>query len=360
MIELTTEAQSVLTRSYTYHLRVESWLGGELLAEDIPVAGATEEGDRSLVVPERVTLTVPRKAGGVSWSPVTDTHPLAANGQRLRVQLGIGVGGQIEWFQRGWFVIHSSKAEGDDVSVTAVGLLHLINEARLVSPYQPTGTLVSTLRGLVEPALTVDIDPGVTDRAVPAGINFDEDRLGAVTELLDAWPAEAHVSEEGYLTVYPSLTAAAEPVLTLTNGAGGTVITASGSSTRDGAYSAFVARGTASDGGQVQGVSYDLGSGPKRYDGPFNPLPVPYFFSSPLLTTVSQAQAASITGLARIRRQTALRFDADIVPHPGLQLGDVVSITTDDYTDLLCTVEHLRLPWTADGGAEQLALRSLA
>jgi hypothetical protein len=359
MITLTDLALSVLTRSYRIHLRVESWLGEELLAETVPVAVASEEGDRSSNVPERVTLTVPRRDRGMSWSPVEVDHPLAANGQRLRVQLGIGVAGEPEWFQRGWFVIHESKSDIDTVTVNAVGLLHLVHEARLVSPFQPTGTLVSSLRGLVEPALTVEFDAALTDRAVPSGVNYDEDRLGAVNELLDAWPAEAYVTEEGYLAVVPPATTASDPVLTLTNGAGGTVIEATGSSSREDSYNAVVARGTASDGAQVQGVAFDF-AGAKRYGGPFNPLAVPYFFSSPLLTTVAQAQAAANTVLARIKRQTALRFTAAIVPHPALQVGDVVSITTDDHSDLLCTIEALRLPWTPDGNEPQhLTLRSL-
>jgi len=358
MIDLSADAQSVLTRSFEYQVRVESWLGEELLAEDVPVATASEEGDRSLAVPERVTLTVPRYDRGMSWSPVAADHPLAANGQRLRVQLGIGVRGRVEWIQRGWFVVESAEPSGDTVDVEAVGLLALIEEARLVSPLQPSGTLVSTLRDLIEPALTVDIDASVTDRAVPSAINLDEDRLGAMNELLDAWPAEAYVTEEGYLQVTAPATAAAAPVLELTNGAGGTVITADGTSAREGGFNAVVARGTASDGGQVQGVAFDA-SGPKRYGGPYNPLPVPYFFSSPLLTTVAQAQAAAATVLARVKRQTALTFRADIVPHPGLQLGDVVTLTNDDYTDLRCTVEGLSLPWTASGGSQSLTLRSL-
>jgi hypothetical protein len=359
MIELSAEAQSVLTRSFEYYVRAESWLGDQLLADDVPIASATEEGDRSLNVPERVTLTVPRLSRGMLWSPVAADHPLGANGQRLRVQLGIGVGGQVEWFTRGWFLVQDAKTVGDDVNVTAVGLLALIQEARLVSPFQPSGTLVSTLRDLIEPALTVDIDTALTDRAVPAAINMDEDRLGAFNEILDSWPAEAYVNEEGYLQVQPPASPLAEPVLTLTNGAGGMVIEAAGASTREDAFNAVVARGTASDGGQVQGVAFDY-SGPKAYGGDFNPLPVPFFFPSPLLTTITQAQEAARTVLARIKRRTALAFKVTMVPHPGLQAGDVVSITTDDYTDLACTVETLTLPWTAGGGAQTLTVRSLA
>ncbi|SIQ07381.1 DUF5047 domain-containing protein [Micromonospora avicenniae] len=358
MIPLSEEALSVLTRSYRLRCAVESWLGDELLAAEVPVETASEETDRSLRVPERVTFTVPRYDRGVDWSPVTDDHPLAANGQRLRVQLGIEIGnGVTEWFQRGWFVIEDSIADGDSVSVAAVGLLSLVEEARLVSPYQPSGTLFNTLRGLVEPALTVTSD-GLIDRAVPSGINYDEDRLGAVLELLDAWEADARVTEDGYLYVSPA-EPSRTPVLSLTDGQGGTVIQATGSSAREGAFNVVVARGTAPDGGQIQGVAYDY-SGPKRHGGPFNPLPVPYFYSSPLLTTVAQANSAARTVLARLKRSTAKEFQIEMVPHPGLQAGDTVAITTEEYTDLLCVVEALNLPYTAGGGSQRLTLRSLS
>ncbi|MGC4769197.1 DUF5047 domain-containing protein [Micromonospora sp. DT44] len=358
MIPISSAAASVLTRSYTYSLRVESWLGGQLLADDIPVDSAREESDRSLRVAERVTLTVPRRDRGMSWSPTTDDHPLAARGQRLRVQLGIGVGnGDTEWLQRGWFVIEESEADGDDVSVTAVGLMSLVDEARLVSPYQPTGTLLSTLRGLVEPALTVVVDPGLTDRAVPTGVNYDEDRLDAVLELLDAWGAEAWVTEDGYLYVADA-TPSTVPALSLTSLAGGTIIEATGSSSRKDAWNVVVARGTAADGSQVQGVAYDF-TGPAAVGGPFNPLPVPYFYSSPLVTTVAQATKAAQTVLARKKRSTSKEFSVDMVPHPGMQAGDTISVTTDEYTGLLCSVEALTLPYTAGDGRQQLKVRSL-
>lgn len=360
MIELSTNAQGVLTRSYKLHLMAESWREGELLADDIPIDSASEESDRTLRIPERVTFTVPRVDRGVSWAPTTNDCPLAANGQRIRVQLGIGLShGVVEWIQRGWFLIEDSEPEGDVVEVTAVGLLTLIDEARLVSPFQPSGTLVSTLRGLVEPALTVVVDGALTDRSVPSGINYDEDRLGAVNELLDAWPADAYVNSDGYLSVVPA-EQSTTPVLSLTNGTGGTVIEASGSSTRQGGFNVVVARGTATDGGQVQGVAYDNSGGPKAYGGPFNPLPVPYFFASPLITTVGQANAAAQTVLARLRRNAAREFRVEMVPHPGLQTGDVVSLTTDDLSDLPCSVEALSLPYTPDGGAQVLRVRSLS
>ena len=362
MITITDLATSVLTRSFSYHVAVESWLGGDLLAADVPIVGGQEEGDRSLRVPERVTFSVPRLDRGVSWAPTDDRSPLAANGQRLHVKLGIGIGtGQIEWFNRGRFLIDASDPAGDSVSVTGVGLLTLIDEARLVSPYQPTGTLASTLRALLEPAVTVDISTALTDRAVPTGIAYDEDRLSAVLALLDAWPADAAIDPAGYLSVVPA-DATVTPVLELTEGTGGTVIEASGSSARAGAANLVVARGTASDGGQVQGVAYDLSSGPKAYGGAFNPLPVPFFFASPLLTTVAQCTAAATTILARRQREASREFTVRMVPYPVLQLGDVVTLTSEraGIEDLSCSVEGFSLPYTpGDGTPMTLKVKAL-
>lgn len=359
MITVSDAARSALGRSYTYRVSVQSWLGSTLLAEDVPIAAGGEDTDRSLSVPEMVRLTVPRRDRGISWAPTASTSPLAANGQRLRVQLGIGLpGGQPEWFQRGWFLVQDSEAQGDSVTVTAVGLLSLVDEARLISPLQPSGTLSQTLRALVEPALTVVVDAGLTDRSVPSGINYDEDRLGAVKELLDAWPADAHVDPYGFLSVLPA-TQSTTPVLNLTNGTGGTVVTADGQSSREGACSVVVARGTATDGGQVQGVAYDTSGGPHDYRGPFNPLLVPYFFPSPLLTSPDQCVQAATTVLARLKRNSGTAYTVTMVPDPTIQAGDVVAITTDTVTALPCSVESLRLPYTPGGGAQTLGVRSL-
>jgi len=359
MITLSTEATSILTGSFVYRCAVESWLNGVLLADSIPVDTAGEEVDRSLRIPERAVFTIPRSADGVDWTPSTDTSPLAANGQRLHVKLGIGLsGGRTEWFARRRLLIQESDADGDSVQVAAVGLLALIDEARLVSPYQPNSTLGAALRGLIEPALTVLIDSGLVDRAAPTAVNWDEDRLGAVMEVLDAWPATAFVDPEGYLRAGVT-TQSATPVLSLTDtGSTATVIGTAGNSTRDGAYNAVVARGTQSDGAQIQGVAY-LASGPKAYAGSFNPLPVPKFFSSPLLTTIAQCSTTATAMAARLARENNLEYRVTTVPHPALMEGDVVSLTSTrlGLSNVLGTIERLTLPYTpSDGDMPEMVL----
>lgn len=348
VLEMSATALAVVQRSHTIVVRAESWRAGELLADDIPIAGGGEDRDRSLAVPERVTLTVPRRDRGVDWDPISPDHPLAAYGQQLRISYGIDVGGGIEWIDRGWFLITNAETDGDSVAVQAEGLLSLIDEAKLVAPFQPSGTLVSTVRSLVEPALTVEVDGTLVDRSVPVGMQWDEDRMGALSEVLDAWPATARVTEDGFLRIEP-LDDTGNPVLDITDGTGGTVVRWQAASSRDGAFTVVVARGENTDGDQIQGVAYDRsGSSPLRADGPFSPLPVPYFFSSPLLTTVTQCRTAAQATLARLRRTASRMLTVSMVQHPGLIPGDVISVTGAGLTAQPCVIEKQGLPYSPD------------
>lgn len=344
-------ALAVVQGSYNMEVRAESWLGGQLLADGIPVSDGSESRDRSLSVPEQISLTVPRRANGVDWDPGTDVaHPLAAYGQMLRIDIGIDIGaGQVEWINRGWFLITSSDTEGDTVTVNCAGLLTLIDEAKLAAPFQPGSgdTLASVARGLVEPALTVSIDGTLVDRAVPLGMQWDSDRLGAVVEVLDAWGAAERVTEDGYLMIEP-VSDDGNPVLSITDDpVTGTVVRWQGSTTRDGAYNCVIAQGEDSAGNQIQGVAYDSdGTSPYQYGGPYNPLPVPYIYQSSLLTTVAQCRTAAAAQLKLLRRQAYRKLGITMVPHPGLVTGDIVSVTGAGLTGARCAIESLTLPYS--------------
>lgn len=359
MLDMSDLALSIVQRSFTMVVRAESWRDGELLAADIPISDGSEDRDRSLAVPERVTLTVPRRDRGFDWDPGADPdHPLAAYGQQLRISYGVDIGGDFEWIDRGWFLITESGATDDTtVSVTLQGLLTLVDEAKLSAPFQPSGTLVSTVRSLVEPALTVSIDGTLTDRAVPVGMQWDSDRLAGLAEVLDAWAADAYVTEDGTLFVEP-VTDDGSPVLSLTDGLGGTVMRWQGSSSRDGAFNCVVAQGEDAFGNQIQGVAYDTDSkSPFMYGGPFNPLPVPYTFSSPLMTTVDQCRKGAAAKLLQLRRTASRRLGVTMVPHPGLMTGDIVLATGAGLTNTPCVIESMSLPYSP--GEMSLAVRVL-
>ncbi|MET8105087.1 DUF5047 domain-containing protein [Streptomyces mirabilis] len=354
-------ALAVVQGSYTMDIRAESWLGGVLLADSIPVSDGAENRDRSLSVPEQITLTVPRREGGYDWDPGTDpAHPLAAYGQMLRIDYGVDVGGQMEWINRGWFLITESSTDGDTVSVSCQGLLTLIAEANLISPFQPSSsdTLVSVIRALVEPALTVSFDGTLIDRAVPLGMQWDSDRLGAVTEVLTAWGTAERVTEDGYLLIEPVSDAGASVLSISDDRETGTVVRWQGATTRDGAFNVVVAQGEDASGNQIQGVTYDSdGTSPYAYGGNFNPLPVPYSYQSSLLTTVAQCRTAAAAQLKLLRRQAFRKLQVTMVPHPGLVTGDIVSVTGAGLTNARCAIESLSLPYSP--GEQSLTVRVL-
>lgn len=374
MISVSADMMNVIRYgSYKLHARCFVTRGGAVLATDIPIVAGSEEYDESLQVPERVTISVPRIVDGVNLEPATPTSPLAAYGQRLHVQLGVSVGAYgVEWFDRGEFLITASQANGDQVDVTAVGLLGLIEEARFVTPYNPAGlTLSNVIRNFVDPAVPVYFDSALADRAAPsasAGVNYDEDRLAALWEVLDAWPAVCRMMPAGFLYVYPDSTpTAADWNLFRFNRDDSpfdraTIIRTQAGSTRDGVANAVVARGTAADGGQVQAAAYDTSGSASAYGGPFNSFPVPYFYQSPLLTSPAQCRAAAQQMLDRRTRQTYARYDVQVVPVPILAGRDCVAIIDDTpvltQATTLTVVETLTLPYTADGGPMTLTLRA--
>jgi hypothetical protein len=193
---------------------------------------------------------------------------------------------------------------------------------------------------------------------VPLGMQWDSDRLAAITEVLTAWGAAERVTEDGYLLVEP-VSDAGSPVLSITDSkATGTVVRWQGATSRDGAFTVVVAQGEDSTGTQIQGVAYDAdGTSPYRYGGPFSPLPVPYVYQSSLLTTVAQCRAAAAAQLKLLRRQAFRRLGVTMVPHPGLVTGDIVSVTGAGLTNARCAIEALSLPYSP--GEQTLTVRVL-
>jgi hypothetical protein len=214
------------------------------------------------------------------------------------------------------------------------------------------------VRGLVEPALTVSFDGALIDRAVPLGMQWDSDRLGAVTEVLTAWGAAERVTEDGFLLIEPVSDAGASVLSISDDRATGTVVRWQGATTRDGAFNCVVAQGEDSAGNQIQGIVYDEdGNSPYQFGGNFNPLPVPFPYQSSLLTTVAQCRTAAAAQLDLLRRQAFRRLDVTMVPHPGLVTGDIVTVTGAGLTNARCAIESLSLPYSP--GEQSLTVRVL-
>lgn len=314
---------------------VSSWLDGALLADNVPVVSGLLSVDSGQQVAERLTLSVPERLDGTSWVPGDDPyHPLARYGQQLSVSVSVTspVSG-VQWqTPLGGYQVQSWSWDRRSgvVSVECVGLLQRLADARFTTPAVPRAgdTLVSLLVRLVGDGMPVVVDPALTDRAVPTSWQWGEDRLGAVWEIADAWPARLSVDPYGQLLISPPLPATAvgvTPVVTLTDGLGGTVIAAPTSQARDGVYNVVVARSSATDDPArppVQGIA-QVTSGPLSAAGPYGQ--VVRFWSSPLATTRAQLEASAAALLATSLRPATTRT-VTCAPDPRLEVGDPVQL----------------------------------
>jgi hypothetical protein len=318
-------ARGALRRS----LRVSSWLGAQLLAEDVPVSVGSFSEDDTQQVPEALSLTVPVYAAGRSWDPGSDTqHPLARFGQRLNVTVELANPRGSTWdVPLGWFQVHSWAVDdvAGTVEVSALGLLQVAKEDTFRGPEQPRsgGTFVSEFRRLTPGGIPVSISDALTDRACPRSFSWDEDRLGALYDLADAWPARITVAADGTLQVLPPLGVAPVPVVTLTDGQDGVLMSAPRDDTREGVYNAVVARSSAdtTDSTPVEG-EFQTTTGPYAV-GTYGVVRRRY--ASPLLGTTGAAYAAARTITESSQRQGRV-IEVEMPPDPRIQRGDAVRL----------------------------------
>lgn len=368
-------ATAILSRSFRMVCRATITRAGQVLAADLPVDIGREEGDATLRVPERVTLQIPKRVNGVDWTGDGINSPIAPYGQRVHVKIGIDIGPDgTEWINRGEFLLHDSDLSGPTVTLTAVGLLALHEEARLVSPFKATGTVFSCIRKLAEPGLTVKFSTSLTDRAVNAGLVYDDDRLGSIIKLCDSIAARPQVHPGGYLEILPGdernpgggqgtglyLMRHHDPENLFQRPAVTDVALAA---TRDGIVNTMVVRGETAAGAPIQGVAYDYSGGPGTYGGPFNPMPVPEYFFSSMMPTKAIATAVARVMLNQRLAPYRRSWRATAVPIPMYQVHDTVI-----YYDQLDPVEHLGtfteierlvLPYTAASGAMEVTIREV-
>lgn len=317
---------ATMTTSRLAALRVDSWRGGALLAADLQVESATWEVDGTNNVPERVTLTVPATP---EYLPTGMQSPLSDKGQRLRISRGVVLPdtGETEYLTLGWVRIQSYEVAGGSVTVEAVGLAAILDDARLLDPVQTSGSYAGTAQTLVGGLLPMVSN--VTDRS-SSSKSWQDNRLDALYELADTWPAVCAVDANGTLVFSPAANDATDPVVAnFIGGQGGTLVSVNRSSERDGVYNAVKAMGEQSgDVPPVSAVVFDLDpNSPTNWNGPYGQ--VPMFYASPLLSTYDSCVAAATTRLGNVK-SNALGFVVQAAIDPRLQARDVIRVTSPE------------------------------
>lgn len=345
--------------------RVEVWRGGEQLVESLPVSEGSLDVNGENAVPGELTLTVPAGVDRV-WDPIHPLDPLAPYGQRLYVSTGVRyLDGTEEVVGLGWFQIRSTDPDylAGGLSVVADSLEVVLEESKLLEPRAVVAgaTYMGEVEALVGHRLPLveDLPAGVTNRGVPADRIWEGDRLAALGQLGGAWPARFRVDDQGVLRVLPAVDRLPADALEvrheLRTGERGVVASWSAPKSREELYNAVFARGEeeTADARQVNGYAYDNDPGsPTYYGGPFGERPLEW--SSPLLATKAQADAAARTLLARrLRRRRTITVD--MVPDPSVELDDYALV---DTPNIYATgrVAAIKLPLTAEGGTMSLEL----
>lgn len=332
---------------------VSSWLDGDLLADDIPVVGGTVTADRSQQVPERLTLTVAREStvnGRLfDWLPGDDPmHPLARFGQRLTVtvtvtsartgadyQTQIGVYSVQDW----------SENDDGSVAVNALGVLQYAADDRLISPVSPSGTFGQEFLKMLPQQLQGAVSPALTDRACPDTFNWAEDRIGAIYEMADAWPARIRTDVDGTVWMLPPLPETPTPAVVFTDGENGTLVSAPRSDSR--AVAANQVTAETSGGDSPITVTVSKLSGPMSVDGPYGV--VSHRFSSASLRTYDEVRAAAEAKLNDLLRG-ARTLQVECSPDPRIDIDDPVEVRRDGDRVAWGWVNSYSLPLTVNDG----------
>lgn len=337
---------ATLAAAASWGSKVSSWLGGRLLADRVPLLSGRWTTSVTSNVPDKIKFDCARyvvqDGRTVDLLPLQADAALARYGQQLSVTLEVaGVDTRIGRFQ-----IDDWDWDEDTISVTAFGLLKIASDSRLLQPTAPRtgGTLKSEFLRLLPNGMSAEFHPALVDRPVPATMTWDEDRLGALYDIADAWPAVLRMDEWGQVRVLPPPTPVSAPVAALKDGVGGTVVRVPRKDTRQGAANIMVVRSSAD--GVNAWAQAQVTSGPMAV-ATYNPVPV--FYSSPLLRTQAECLAVAQARLPQIQRASSV-LAVEMAPDPRLELDDLVAVIRGDQRDWGLIV-GLDVPLTASDGA---------
>jgi hypothetical protein len=354
-------SSAVLSGAAGWYPTAASWLDGRNLATSIPITSGKLTVSVASQVPESLTFVVPEVVDGYSWVPDSATHPLAQCGQAIEVGINVTapVSGEVTWTRLGKFRVHSWEHDdrAGSVSVSCVGVLGRVAEDRFVNPEVPRsgGTLGSEFRRLMSPGIPVSIDSALSDRACPQSFQWAQDRLDALYDIADAWPARLRTDQYGQVQLLAPLPEVPVPVLELTDGVDGTLVGAPRSDTRDKRPNVIVATSSATDSTALDPVAGTarVSTGPlAANDDGTGYGRVVEFYSSPLITTDTQAYAAAVTRLAAVARPAVVRT-VMCAPDPRVELDDAVAVTRDGVTEWGVVIGY-DLPLTIGGGAMRI------
>ncbi|MEV1013787.1 DUF5047 domain-containing protein [Micromonospora sp. NPDC049801] len=311
------------------------------------------DGDVQLDGTADVRSTLELTTDGTGMWPTGSGSLLAPYGNEVFVRRGVAFGnGTTEWVSLGYHRINTTEqddAPSGPVRISARDRMSGIVDGRLTAP-RPFPA--ATTRGALLTALVAEIYPWATiewddvaarDDQIGRQVIAEEDRYAVCNEVVTSAGKTWWWDHRGVLVIRTS-TPASSPVWEVNHGASGVLVEMGRRLTREGAYNAVVATGEGADTAYpARAVVVDTNPlSPTYWGGPFGK--VPYFYNSPLLTSVSRARAAAATILARM---VGLPYSVDLtaVPNPALEPDDPIRVTYPGRSELH-VIDRLSIPLT--------------
>lgn len=334
--------------------------GDARVASGLEVVSPSFMADASALVEMSGRLSVVwASADGGDVEPFEPADPFSPFGYRVVLFVAVYAGVNRARQQIGDFTITEvPSVDGEpfvwgETPIFAGQRLDLVVKDRMVevqrdrfAKFQQPASLSSTYAEIAR--LTgFPITKTVADVPVTKSVVYEESRVDAVQQLAALLGGVAFMDWDGSLSIRPA--DPGSPVAELVLGDEGTIVQVGSSLSAEGVYNGVVIRGEA-DGQQAILAERWVTDGPLAAtpEGgvrtPFHR--VPYFYSSPFITTSAQANAYAPVLLARVSAPRAATLEVTCVTNPLLQAGDVVTVRDRRF---VWTVRLTRVPLELSG-----------
>jgi hypothetical protein len=339
----TTGFFDALRYSHTVATKVELWSGLTLIEGDVPISGGsvTVSSDRGVRRKLDVTITD------------TTLWDLLVPGVELRAYRGVAfLNGQTEYSALGVFRVDRrsiSAGISDSIVVSsAPDRFARVQRARFTSPEASTlGALVrdEIRRLMVDAVPAAGYEVTATSAATVGALVWDRDRDEAINkDLAPAIGAEAYFDPDGNIVVRDEPTIVTAPVWTVDAGVSSAVLVSGSRSVDDSrTYSGVVVRPSNVDGAVpfTPQIVWDTDPLSPTYVSVYGQ--VPYFYSSPVITTAAQALSAANTLLPKVTSFNS-QLDLTVAANPALEPGDVLTVRFLDGLEQRHMVDSLTIP----------------
>lgn len=236
--------------------------------------------------------------------------------------------GDVIWIPQGVFVIDDAQEVGrKQIKITGKDRWLRVQNARFLQPVTTSGlhlnAMVSMLRGADQ---RIQVNNLSTSTARHNTSVWERDRDKAISEMAKSIGADVYFNQLGQAEIKQQQDIGTGiPVWQIGGGDGGVLLDSKRQRKQGNTYNAMVVEGETAEGTPaVRAVRYvDDPKSPIYFGGAFAQRPK--FFSSSMITTQAQANAAAESMLQKAVGVAKI-LDVASLPHPGLDAGDIINV----------------------------------